>query len=133
MTSLIPLERPVWSGQTNKAVRPSYWTIYRCSTTCSGHIIPFSIFKKINISEVPIDIKQWMIVIKQELLAYENLVNPSNANVVEEGMATGTLVQEIDQPQPEEVSNYNKSSPRKENKTYMGRNKTRPHVKIFGA
>lgn len=104
-----------------------------CDIECSGHIIPFSIFKKINISEVPIDIKQWMIVIKQELLAYENLVNPSNANVVEEGMATGTLVQEIDQPQPEEVSNYNKSSPRKENKTYMGRNKTRPHVKIFGA
>lgn len=103
----------------------------RCDIGCSGHIIHLSISEQINISEVPIDIEQWMIVREQELLAYENLVNPSNANVVEEGMATGALVQEIDQPQPEEVSNYNKSSPRKK-KLYTGREKPRPHIKIFG-
>ena len=105
-----------------------------CDVGCSGHIVPFSIFKKINIPEALIDIEQWMIVREKELSAYEALVNPSNANVVEEGMATGALVQEIDQPQPqpEEVSNYNNSSPRKEKKPYMGKKKPRLDVKIFG-
>lgn len=108
------------------------WMLIRgcsCDIDCAGHIVPFSILKKINISEVPIDIEQWMIVIKQELLAYENLVNPSN--VVKEGMATEGLVQEIDQAQPEEVSKGNKPSP-KEKKEYISKGRSRKKPRIFG-
>jgi len=102
-----------------------------CDVGCSGHIMPLSISEQINISEVSIDIRQWMIVIKQELLAYENLVNPSNANVVEEGMSTEALVQEIDQAQPKEFSEGTKPSP-KEEKEYISKGRFRKKTRIFG-
>ena len=93
-----------------------------CDVGCSGHIVPFSIFKKIE---------QWMIVREKELSAYEALVNPSNANVVEEGMATGALVQEIDQAQPKEFSEGTKPSP-KEEKEYISKGRFRKKTRIFG-
>ena len=102
-----------------------------CDVGCSGHIVPFSIFKKINIPEALIDIEQWMIVREKELSAYEALVNPSNANVVEEGMATGALVQEIDQAQPKEFSEGTKPSP-KEEKEYISKGRFRKKTRIFG-
>ena len=97
-----------------------------CYTGCKGHILLLTSFYN---NSKKIDIEQFNKAMEQEFLAYEELINPST----EEGMATEGLVQEIDQAQPEEVSNYNKSSPRKEKKPYTRRKKPCPYVKIFGA
>ena len=126
MTSPILLDRPIWPGRTNEA-RPSYWTIYRCSPTCSGHIIASDRTHEINSVNYFIDIEQFNKAMEQEFLAYEELINPST----EEGMATEGLVQEIDQAQPEEVSEGNKPSP-KEKKEYISKGRFRKKPRIFG-
>jgi hypothetical protein len=96
-----------------------------CYTCCKGHILLLTSFYN---NSKKIDIYQWNKVIEQELSAYEERINPST----EEGMSTEALVQEIDQDYPEEVSNDNKSSPKKKKKPYTGRKKPCPYVKIFG-
>lgn len=72
------LPRPTWPS-ANSREKQSYWVKYRCSTTCSGHIIPldrvceFDRFLQPSIT----DYGQWVKAREQEFRAHEALVNPS--------------------------------------------------------
>lgn len=78
MSGITLLPRPAWLGNVKNDIaqqQSPYWTKYRCSYSCRGHIFPFNRAHEIHISESSLDLVQWILVREQELHAHEALVN----------------------------------------------------------